>query len=192
MNLLDIILVIPLIWLAFRGFAKGLILGIISLVALILGLYLGFRFSVPVANMIEGYFHVATPYLRLIAFAIIFLAVVIILFIFGKLLEKFIDMLSLGFLNKLLGGFFGLIKGIILISLVLFVINMVDTHHRLITEKNRQGSFLYKPLSMVFPKLLEWLNIEDTRLNTESPDNTTITAITSSGDNSPDNGFDPR
>ncbi len=187
MNLLDIILVVPLIWFIYRGFVKGLILGIISLASLILGVYLGFRFAVPAADMISTHFHVVTPYLKLIVFAVIFLAVIIILFIFGKLLEKAIDLLALGFLNKLLGALFGLAKGIIFISLILFVINLVDVNHRLITDKNREGSALYKPLSKVVPKVLELLKLQDIRLNKASPDDTTLTATSVSTRD----GFDP-
>jgi membrane protein required for colicin V production len=188
MNLLDVILAVPLIWFIYRGFVKGLILGIISLASLILGVYLGFRFSGPAADMISAHFHVVTPYLNLIAFAVIFLVVIIILFIFGKLLEKAIDLLALGFLNKLLGALFGLAKGIIFVSLILFIINLVDVNHKLITDKNREGSTLYKPLSKVVPRVLELLKLQDIRLNRGTPDNTTLTET---GVSSRD-GFDPR
>ena len=44
-NLLDIILLIPLLWFGYNGYKKGLIIEIASLAAFILGLYFAFYFS---------------------------------------------------------------------------------------------------------------------------------------------------
>jgi membrane protein required for colicin V production len=174
MNVFDIVLALPLLWMAYRGFTRGFIIGIVSLVAFILGLYLSIKFSGVVSQFITEKFNTTSPYLSLISFVGIFLAVVIVLFLFGKMLEKVIDLLALGFLNKLLGGLLGFAKAVILVSLILFIFNILDTRQRIITDKMRQESFLYEPLAKVFPALLQILNIHDLILKKPAPPDTTV------------------
>ena len=52
MNTLDIIFLIPLLWFAYKGFVNGLVVELASLIALLLGVYLSFRFSVFVGDKI--------------------------------------------------------------------------------------------------------------------------------------------
>lgn len=161
MNLLDIIFIIPIIWFAFRGFSKGLIIGITTLVALILGIYLSIRFSGIVATFLMSNFDWDEKYIPIISFAITFVGVVIVIYLLGKILEKFIDMIALGFINKLLGGMFGIVKAVILLSVIIYIINSFDGQQKVFTGKLQQGSILYEPVESVIPQILPLLNIEE-------------------------------
>jgi len=161
MNILDIIFIIPIVWFAYRGFSKGLIIGITTLVALILGIYLSIRFSGIVAAFLMSNFDWDEKYIPIISFAITFVGVVIVIYLLGKILEKFIDMIALGFINKLLGGVFGIVKAVVLLSVIIYIINSFDRQQSVFTEKLQQGSILYEPVESVVPRILPLLDIEE-------------------------------
>ena len=85
MNYLDIILAIPLVWGIFRGFRKGLVIEIASLIAALLGVWGAVHFSYFISDALN----LASPYSPLISFAITFVIIVIIVFLIAKLIEKY-------------------------------------------------------------------------------------------------------
>lgn len=167
MNVLDIILVIPLIWFIYRGFTKGLIIEFASLVGLVLGIWAAINFSYFAADILESYVDLEQKYISIIAFIITFIIVVILIYLIGKILERFINLLALGFLNKLLGAFFGLIKAAFILSIIILIINSFDKNKSIITSKLREGSILYKPIASLVPTIIPKLNLEKLDENLE-------------------------
>jgi len=157
MNFLDIILIIPIIWLAYKGFKKGLIIELTSLLALVLGVYLAYYFSDYAADFLRDTFDVGKKYMPIISFALTFIVVVIAVFIIGKMLEKFVDIILLGFINKIAGSFFGILKAVFILSIIIYIINGFDHNHNIISNKLRDNSLLYNPISsvaeIILPKL---------------------------------------
>ena len=110
MNILDIILVIPMIWLAYRGFTKGLVIELTSLVALILGIWIALHFSYFSSDFLTEHFEINQKYLHIVAFIITFIVIIILVYLVGKLVERLINLIALGFINKLAGAVFGVLK----------------------------------------------------------------------------------
>lgn len=160
MNYLDIILAIPLLWLTYKGFTKGLIIELSSLLALVLGIYVSIHFSDVAAGFLTQWFSIDPAYQGVIAFATTFIIVVIIINLLGHLLAKLADMVALGFLNKITGAIFGLLKGALLLSIILFIINKFDTSHRFITNDKRESSYLFKPVESLAPALFEIISLD--------------------------------
>ena len=164
MNFLDIILIIPIIWLAYKGFRKGLIIELTSLLALILGVYISYYFSNYTADFLRDMFNVGKKYMSILSFAVTFIVVVIAVFAIGKMLEKFIDIILLGFINKIAGSFFGILKAVFVFSVIIYIINGFDHNHNIISNKLRDNSLLYNPISsvaeIILPKL-DFDNIKD-------------------------------
>jgi len=119
MNWLDIVLIVILAVSAFSGFANGLIKAVFSLVGLILALFLAGRTYVALADQLT--FISNENVARIVAFAVIFLAVIIIAAILGKILTGLVSAILLGWLNRLGGAAFGLILGAIFLSAVLAI-----------------------------------------------------------------------
>jgi len=164
MNVLDIIFLVPLIWFAYRGFQKGFIIELSSLVALILGIYIAINFSGLTAGWLTDNFDISEKYLTIISFIVTFIVVVVGVFMIGKVLEKFIDVLLLGFINKIAGGAFGVIKAAFLISVVLWIINSFDSvGNYIIKQETRKGSVLYGPVESFAPTIIPKLSLD--RLN---------------------------
>jgi len=163
MNVLDIIFLVPLLWLGYRGFQKGFIIELSSLLALILGIYIAINFSGLTAGWLTKNFDVSQKYLTIISFVITFIVVVFGVFMIGKILEKFVDILLLGFVNKIAGGAFGVIKAAFLISVVLWIINSMDSGSYIIKQETRKGSTLYGPIESFAPTIIPKLSLD--RLN---------------------------
>ncbi len=160
MNFLDIIFIIPIIWLAYKGFKKGLIIELTSLVALVLGVYLAYYFSNYTADFLRDMFNVGEKYMSIISFTLTFIVVVISCYIVGKMLEKFVDIIMLGFLNKIVGSFFGILKAVFVLSIIIYIINSYDQNQNIISKKLRDNSILYNPISSVAEIILPKLNFD--------------------------------
>lgn len=163
MNVLDIIFLVPILWLGYRGFQKGFIIELSSLVALILGIYIAINFSGFTASWLTDNFDISQKYLTIISFVVTFIAVVFGVFMVGKILEKFIDILLLGFINKIAGSAFGIVKAAFLISVVLWIINSLDPGEYIIKNETRKGSTLYGPVESLAPAIIPKLSLD--RLN---------------------------
>ena len=114
MNYVDIILVVPLLWGAYKGFKKGLVIELISLIALALGIWGAVHFSDFASNLLSD--SIDQKYLSLTAFMVTFITIVVLVYFIGKLMEKVVDIVQLKFVNKLLGACFGLLKFGLIIS----------------------------------------------------------------------------
>src|SRR5438105_4595016 len=110
MNYIDIILVIPLLWGLYKGFTKGLIIELASIIALGLAIWGGIKFSDLLTEYIHEHFSWNIKYLPVISFSIIFLGILIGVYAIAKLIEKLAKAVALGFVNKLAGGIFGMLK----------------------------------------------------------------------------------
>lgn len=160
MNILDIILIIPIIWLMYCGFQKGFIIELSSLVALILGIYFAINFSYFASDFLARNFNIGEKYLSAFAFVFTFMLVVFVVFMIGKILEKFVDIILLGFVNKLVGAAFGIIKAAFLLSVILWIINSFDFSKSIIKENTRQESLLYGPIEQFAPMIVPKLSLD--------------------------------
>lgn len=154
MSYLDIILIIPLLWGAYKGFTKGFIIQVSTLAALMLGIYGGIKFSESVSVYLQEYIEVSYRVLMLISFALTFLLIVIAIHFLAKVLEKFISLIALGFINKLFGAIFGLLKTAFILSVILIIINMADKTLRFIPLEEKSKSVLYEPVSRLVPVVI--------------------------------------
>jgi membrane protein required for colicin V production len=168
MNVLDIIILIPIIWLMYRGFQKGFIIELSSLVALILGIYFAINFSNFAADFLTRNFNIGDKYLSIVAFVVTFMVVVFGVFMAGKILEKFVNILLLGFVNKLAGAAFGVIKAAFLLSVIFWIINSFDISRTVIKEQSREGSILYEPIEQFAPTIVPKLSLDKIK-NLEIP-----------------------
>ncbi len=160
-NLLDIILLIPLLWFGYNGYKKGLIIEVASLAAFILGIYFAFYFSDFTAGYLRQYFTISPKYMAAVSFIVTFIGVVVVVMALAKLLEKFINILMLGFLNKLGGALFGMLKGALFLSVVILVINYFDTGHTLIKPRAVKQSVFYEPVASLAPMLYSRLHLDN-------------------------------
>src|SRR5690554_3174727 len=150
---LDIFIVIPLIWGMFRGFKRGLIIELCTLMALVMGVYGAATLGEIAGVYLESEFNTDPRISLVLAFSIVFILIVVAVFLFGKILERLIKMVALGIVNKLFGLLFGGLKFAIIISGFLFMINGFPMSERLISHAWKSESALYHPIASIAPQL---------------------------------------
>ena len=159
MSVIDIVLLIPVVWFAYKGFSKGLILSLTSLLALFAGIWISIHFSDMVADWLRNDMGFDNSYMSIISFVLTFVIVVVVIQILGNLLDKLVKMAELGIINRLFGMMFGLLRVALFLGILVFVINSIDTKGKLITGEMRNKSYLYNPLSKVIPGI--WPLVKD-------------------------------
>ncbi|WP_420384863.1 CvpA family protein [Roseivirga sp.] len=155
MKTLDIILLIPLVFGAFLGFKKGLLLEIIGVLAFILAIIGGFKLMETGMVYLSEYFEDFGQLLPFISFLIIFLAIILLINMLGKLLKKMIDMTLLGGFDKFAGAILGLVKWAIGVSILLWLVNNFGIE----LPGQDEELVLYPFLSELGPKLIASLDV---------------------------------
>ena len=123
MNYLDIIIAIILFLFGFKGFRKGLIIEVVTLLAFGVGIYGAMHFSDFTAEHLQDFMEINPKYLNTIAFVLTFVLLVIVVNLIGKAVTELVKAMELGFVNKVFGFVFGVAKGVLLCSILLLVLN---------------------------------------------------------------------
>lgn len=157
MNILDIIILICLIPALIQGIFKGFISQAISIISLILGAWASARFAGVVCQWMAQYISGSEQTLKIAAFILIFIIVIIALTLIGKLLEKIITLVMLGWVNRLLGAAFALMKWLLVMGLLALAFNAINETFQLVDPELIAQSHLYPMITgiadIVFPYL---------------------------------------
>ena len=123
MKTLDIILLVPLVFGAVLGYRKGLLIELIGIVAFVLAIIAGFKLMEVGMVYLDEYIEGFNELLPFLSFIIIFLAIIILINMLGKLLKKMIDMTILGGFDSIAGAIVGVVKWAIGVSILLWLCN---------------------------------------------------------------------
>ncbi|MDP5158253.1 MAG: CvpA family protein [Flaviramulus sp.] len=158
MGVIDIVLGGLILFGLVRGFMKGLFVEVASLVALFAGVYGAIHFSNFAAEFLENKTEWNEKTINITAFAITFIIIVLAIALAGKALTKLADFAALGIINKLIGGVFGALKIVIVLSVILNVFDKMNTTITFIDDAHTENSLLYKPIKslvpLIFPSIL--------------------------------------
>ncbi len=122
MNPVDIAILIVLVAFVAKGVLRGLLKEVCSLLGLVVGGWLAFAFHVPVSQWLVSSFGLPDKLGVGAAFVALFLGSVILFGALGFVLSRFVSLVFLGGVNRLTGGIFGAIQGVVLLALILFAL----------------------------------------------------------------------
>lgn len=163
MSILDIILLICFIPALVQGVRKGFIAQAISIASIIIGIWASSRFAEVVSEWLGKYITVSDQIMRVIAFALIFIAVFLVLAAVGKLLEGMFKMVTLGWLNRLAGLVFALLKTSLILGILIMVFTSLNDTFDLVSEATLNESVLYPPFKeaafKIFPYIKDMLTL---------------------------------
>lgn len=161
MNILDIILLICFIPAVVQGFRKGFISQVIAIISIIAGVWLSVQFASPVTAWLAQYIQGSEQVLKVVSFALIFIAVIAGLALLGKLIEGTVKLIMLGWLNRLLGVIFSLVKAGLIVGLVIMAFCSLNNTFQFVSEETLNQSVLFPHLKnmayTVFPYLKDLL-----------------------------------
>jgi membrane protein required for colicin V production len=122
MNLLDFLILIPILYFCYQGARNGLIGEVLGIAGIILGVFFTFHYMDEVADYIRPLFEGDPNYLPFVAGAIIFFGVMIAVKVIAVSLRRFLEAIKLSAFNRIFGFFFGLLKGGIIVSALLLLL----------------------------------------------------------------------
>lgn len=158
---LDIILSICLAASVIQGLVKGFTDQIIALVSIILGTWAAFKFSDLVCRWAGPYLHMSGQVLHVTVFILMIIAVIVVMHLLGKVIKASIKFVMLGWLDRLLGAVFALLKATLIIGILIILFNTLNTSFHIVDEAVMDKSVLYSPIKRiaygVFPYFKELL-----------------------------------
>lgn len=162
MNTFDIIITALLLFGFISGLFKGLFVEVASFVALIAGIFGAIKFSHFIREFLATRVSWDEKYITLLSFAISFIIIVIAISLLGKLFTKIADFASLGILNKLLGGIFGVLKIGLILSVVLIIFSKLNNKIPFLSAEQQEDAVLYEPLKNLAPTIFpQFVKVED-------------------------------
>ncbi len=156
MNWLDWTLLILIGAAAVKGFFRGFVVEIASLMAVILGIWVATRYNARVAAWVG-----MDAEHEVLSFIVTFIGVLVLVHLLAKLITKAMDMAMLGLPNKVAGTLFGAIRSAFVLSVVLNILMARAEVTGIIPQETLENSTLYTPLRAFAPFIIPALG--DTR-----------------------------
>lgn len=127
MVILDIVLLLCFVPAVVLGLSKGLIKQLTELIAIVLGCWTAVKFTNMASAWASQYITVENRLLNIICFILIFIVVALIFNFLGEALTKIFKTIALGWLNRLLGMLFGIIKTAFIMGLIILLFEGINS-----------------------------------------------------------------
>ena len=159
MNIIDIAIIIVLIYAFLKGFFNGFINEISSFIGFLTAGLVSYNLSEPVASLLIDFIEIDKKILNAICLIILFIATALIFKIFGKGFTKLIKFISLGVLNRLMGGIFSAVKYIILFTTISIIYkNFVQIYPELLSNDYVESSNSFQLMTRLGEYIMENFN----------------------------------
>ncbi len=149
--LIDITLLLILVYAFYRGFSKGLIHSIFSMLGWLLGIALACKLTTALAPQVSTWLHTRENWVPMLTFLLILAAVVVLVWLLGKAVEKIFDLTHLGIFNKVAGAVLSVAVFYFIFAQVLV---MMHTTHIMPASAEHQSK-LYTAVSGSAPVMME-------------------------------------
>jgi membrane protein required for colicin V production len=157
---LDILLGCLLLYGFIRGIWNGFFVELASFISLLVGIYAAIKFSYLMKTIIASHVSWSPKTIQIAAFAITFLLVVVAITVLAKFFTTVANFASLGLINKLAGGIFGLLKTVLIISISLNLFLKINTHNTFAEKEALDNSLFFNPIqkisAAIYPSIEEW------------------------------------
>ena len=154
MSKADIAILIFVLIGAWSGYKDGFLMGLITMLALVLGVFLAFKLTGEGMIFLQDQFNADKHALPYITFFIIFILVVVSVTYLGKAIRASIDKTFLGRVDEIFGSLLGAFKTLFMISVLLWI---ADSFKIAPQEEWTEGSYLYSFTAHLAPDLARWI-----------------------------------
>ena len=154
MNLFDILIVIIFGFCLIRGFFRGFIKEVSSIIGVFGGFYAAYTYYMEFAKLLSGWIS-DKSYLYIVSFLIIFCGVFLIISILGVVIKYILNIGFLGWLDRICGAGFGIIKAALIVSVLLIPLTAFLPKEAPIVKDSMLSphvSFISEKMAKVIPK----------------------------------------
>ncbi len=156
-NAVDIVMLLCFIPAVFGGIKRGFIKQVVALIALLLGVWAAWYFSSFFAENVNIWLETNRILTQIIAFAAVFLAVVLVVNLIGHAVHALINVVLLGWLDKILGVIFAFLKYAFIFSVIIYLAESLNELYHFLPHETLADSVLYKMISKIAPAIFPFI-----------------------------------
>ena len=138
MNKIDILLLVILGFGLVRGFMRGLIIEMASLLAIVVGIYGAIHFSFFTARLLGELMPSSQQTIEVVAFGLTLIVLI-----------KMLKAAELGFLNRLAGALFGVLKAAVIVGSLFVFLERTFQTEKWLSPSALSESVLYEPVKSI-------------------------------------------
>ena len=153
--IIDIVFALLMLLAIYKGYRRGLIVAIFSVIALLVGLAAAIKLSTLVAAYLDNSLNVSARWLPVISFIGVFIGAVFIVRLGAAAIEKTLELAMLGWLNRIGGILLYAALYTIILSVLLFYLEKIN----LLTQETMSASATYKYLQSLGPRAINGIGI---------------------------------
>jgi membrane protein required for colicin V production len=151
---IDIILVIIVLLGAYQGFKSGFIVELFSLLGVFLGVLGGFKLMGVAMMMLANRFNIDEKVLPYVAFAVVFLVIVIVVGLLGRMIKESVKQTMLGGADQIAGSVLGVIRSVFMLSIMIWI---ADALRFKALDQWAEDSLFYPMIAGFAPKVTDWV-----------------------------------
>lgn len=154
MSKADLFLLIFFLIGAYSGYKDGFLMSLFSILAIVLGVFGGFKLMGLAMIYLQDHFHADKAVLPYIAFFVVFILIVIIVTLIGRMIKQSINKSFLGSMDSVMGACLGIIKTAFMFSIIIWIIDSLKFS---MPEEWVNGSWLYPFTAQLAPTVSGWI-----------------------------------
>ena len=154
MSKADIVLIILVLIAAWSGYKEGFLMELISLVAIVLGVFGGFKLMGAGMIFLQERFNADKSTLPYISFIVIFIIIVVLVQLLGRMVKNSLDKSFLGSVDQSMGAALGAFKTLFMLSIAIWI---MDSLKFSLKPEWTDGSWLYPFTAHLAPRTADWI-----------------------------------
>lgn len=155
MSYLDLFFGVVIAWGAYSGFSKGLIKELASILGVIIGVFLAKNYYPYLDIKLKPIFESEAGFISILSAILIFLLTIMVFKIIAKFLTKFLKIIALGLLNRIIGSVFGIFKTVLLLCILVFIFSNINNVTGIIKAEKLSQSFFYSKIEKINSFIIE-------------------------------------
>ncbi|MDD2244256.1 MAG: CvpA family protein [Dysgonamonadaceae bacterium] len=158
MNWFDLTVSIALILAMISGIRKGLIMQLAGLAIVIISAVFGGELAKIIQPWIMSTFSMEFSSASVLSYIIAFLAISLLIFFLGNIVQGVLKAINLNFVNRLFGAIIGMGTMMVILSILLNLVLMIDKNEIIIKKEIKENTFFYERVEAVVPAIVPYLD----------------------------------
>ena len=156
MNIVDIVIVLIILAGAYGGYKDGFLLSLLSFVAIILGVMGGFKLMGLAMVYLGQNYQVDSAVLPYVAFALVFIIIVVCVGLLGRIIKSAIQKSLLGTADQVVGALFGVAKVAFMLSIIVWIVDSLKLN---LPKDLITNSWLLPAIASFGTKVTQWIGV---------------------------------
>lgn len=157
MAIIDIVLLLCFVPAIVSGVSKGFVKQVVEIAALLIGVWVAFRYSSLLSIWLSQQVEMDKLVLHVLCFIAILIVTAALLSIAGHFVTRVVNLVSLGWVNRVLGFFFGIIKVAIILGLLILAFEALNSTVHIIEDKSLDNAVVYNGLKGLGEEMFPFL-----------------------------------